>query len=197
MPGSRANADLGYITWTASLNVFVEATTLEPTDITSESAVLNGEVDWAGDEVVVQFEARPLGGDYTVVDEQTYTESGTIQHDFLLEGLSEGSTYTYRFRAERDNEEEDIGDAISFDTKLLLEGTVDIDGSGVDGAKVYVSLVDPPDDAEVIKVLTTESDGSFDAEVEPFPDGEYHVAAQHEDGEDQYAGESKPFVGDS
>lgn len=195
MPGTRPNARLGYITWNASLATFVDATTLEPSDITADAVTLNGEVDWSGDSLDVHFDLRPVGiNDWTEFGNETYTTTGTIQHDYRLEGLDENQQFEARFVANRDGEEEDVAGIQRFWTKRLFEGTVTVDGDPQSNATVYVTYVDTadPENSEVRAEVQTDGGGEWSAEV---PGGdEYHVSAQYDDGTDEHHGESQPDI---
>ena len=111
--GTRANADLGYITWQASLDVSVDVTTLQPTGVTTSEATLNGEIDWEGDTVDVWFDYRQVGETtWNQTPVQTFTTTGTIQFDETLTNLSEDTEY--EFRAQADGAETDTGSTVSF-----------------------------------------------------------------------------------
>jgi len=70
-----------------------------------------------------------------------------------------------------------------------LSGTAVQGGSGVSGAKVYV--IDASDNS-IITTTTTDTNGDWSADVSPGIT--VHVAAEYDDGTDQYNVKSYPFI---
>ena len=114
MPQDRRTVEPRYITWVASLDVYVEVTTDAATSITTSEATLNGTVDFSGDSADVWFEYGEIGaGLPSSTPTQTFTEAGEHAFDEALTGLDSDTEYEFRAHAERDSEETDTGDVLT------------------------------------------------------------------------------------
>lgn len=71
----------------------------------------------------------------------------------------------------------------------VIAGTVTLNGSGVQGAKVYV--IDTNSDT-VVGTATTDTNGDYSVTVPAEPP--YHVAVQYDDGSQKYNALSKPYI---
>lgn len=191
MPGSRDVAEIAFITWDADYQVFINVTTLEPANVSTDSAVLEGEVSWEGGSLDVYFEWRQTGATtWNTTSTQTFTNTGTFVVDNPLD-LDEAEEYEYRIFADIDDgDETDTGSTISFWTLLGLAGTATLDGEPVEGASITV--LDADSDEHEVEV-STGSDGSYSIEVPGH--SSYHVLASYEDEEGvQFNEKSKPFL---
>lgn len=191
MPGTRDVAEVGYITWDATYNVFVNATTQQPTGVGTNSATLEGEVDWQGTSLDVYFEWRQTGAStYNQTTTQTFSTTGTIQVSETISNLTEATEYEYRIFADRDNgAETSTGSLVSFWTLLAISGNATFNGSAVEGATIKILRSDT--DTQVDEVLT---DANGDYSVTVPGDGVYHVLGRYSDVDGEYDEFSKPFI---
>lgn len=188
-PGTRDTVEIGRTRWAVGLDQFVDVSTLAPTDVSVDEARFNGSVEFAALDVDVWFEWGEVGAGFP---NTTPTQSSVGQGNFdeLVTGLDANTEYEYRAHADGDTgTATDTGGVMTFTTVFEISGVVTAGGSPADGAKVIAVNNDGVFAAET----TTNASGEYVLEVAG--GHEYHVAAQHEDG-DQFAGESFPFVGD-
>lgn len=188
-PNSRDTVEVGAVRWAVSLDQFLDIATIEPTNITTESATIRADLNFGSyNSVDVWFEWRQVGGSWTITDTQTFTEPATVTES--LTNLSEDTEYEYRVYADADSGTETAADEAgqTFWTALLVAGTVTAGGNLVGSAPVYITDVAAEETTQVV----TASDGSFSIEM---PGGaEYHVAGQYGGTEDPHAGGSYPGI---
>lgn len=191
MPGTRDVAEIAFITWDADYNVFVDVETLEPSNVSTDSATLEAEVSWQGDDLTVYFEWKNVDdADFTQTPEQNFTETGDLNVNEDITDLNEAEEHQYRVIGERDSEETDQGDDVFFFTHLQVSGQATLDGDPVEDAKIKV-INDTSESVE--ESVFTNGNGDYSVEV-PGSDT-YHVLGQYEDSEGNlYNEESKPFT---
>ncbi len=118
-PAARRTVEPRYITWEAVLDVFVDVTTLEPTALGTDTATLNGQLDWQDSTVDVWFEWGEVGTGFpNSTTAQTFTDTGSHAFDETLINLSEDTEYEYRAHGDRDNgADTSQGDVVTFWTE--------------------------------------------------------------------------------
>lgn len=105
MPGTRANARLGYVTWDAQLLApFVTVTTLAAENITADGFDARMDLDWFGSSLSYWWEYGVLGnGLPNSTAPTTITQTGASTQTQPITGLAADTTYEVRAHASRDD----------------------------------------------------------------------------------------------
>lgn len=191
-------------------------TTADATDVTESSATLSGSLDDLGsaDSCTVWFDYRVSGGSWQSSATEEYAEPWQFTID--VGGLSPGTEYEYRARAEGDDGTYGYGDRRTFTTDSTLAVTTDAatdveetaatlqgtlaDLGGADSASVYFTLYDPStSEGTRVEAGKTSTTGAFEARatgLDPETTYEFVAAAEASDG-DAARGESISFGTDA
>lgn len=197
MPGDRANANLGYITWTAELDVSVEVTTLDATSVTSDTATLNGELNnLTEDNADVWFEWGESGSNLeNITPTQSLNSDGVFSES--ISDLTHNTEYEFIAYAD-DGVEQVSGGVQSFVTEpetvsvsLVWDSSVD----DHDGERVYRAISENgepvfPDEYTEIVDLSANTGSYQDNEAVKDEVIWYAVTAYNDGGESEPVTES-------